>query len=86
MSNTERGRLAEFIVAKAVNAASDRRVEWDIYDVRTPDKITVEVKTSAYLQTWKQTRLSKITFDIAPKKQNAKQRCMYSSFLLLRMD
>lgn len=69
MSNTERGRLAEFIVSKAVEAISDRRVEWDIYDVRTPDDITIEVKTSAYLQTWKQTQFSTISFDIAPKKE-----------------
>ena len=69
MSNTERGRLAEFIVSKAVGATSDHRVEWDTYDAKTPDGITIEVKTSAYLQTWRQTRLSTITFDIAPKKE-----------------
>ena len=69
MSNTERGRLAEFIVSKAVGAKSDHRVEWDVYDAVTPDKIKIEVKTSAYLQTWKQYRHSAIIFDIAPKKK-----------------
>ena len=69
MSNTERGRLAEFIVAKAMGAASGHRVEWDLYDVKTPDEITIEVKTSAYLQTWRQTQLSNIIFDIAPKME-----------------
>jgi len=69
MSNTERGRLAEFIVSKAVGSTSDHRIEWDIYDVKTPDGITIEVKTSAYLQTWRQTKFSSILFDIAPKRE-----------------
>lgn len=69
MSNTERGRLAEFIVMKAIGSKKNYRVEWDTVDVTTPDNIKVEVKTSAYLQTWKQFKLSAIQFDIAPKKE-----------------
>ena len=60
MNNT-RGYLAEFLVAKAV-ATTAPRVEWDAYDVLTPDGIKIEVKSSAYLQVWDQARLSRIEF------------------------
>jgi hypothetical protein len=61
-TNTVRSLLAEFLVAQALGATSRPRVEWDAYDVRTPDGITVEVKSGAYLQAWEQSRLSAITF------------------------
>ena len=67
-SNSERGKLAEFIVKCSVNAPSPYRVEWDAVDVIAPDGIRIEVKSSAYLQTWKCHKLSNIQFDIAPKK------------------
>ncbi|MFE5339954.1 hypothetical protein ACFQ80_07015 [Isoptericola sp. NPDC056578] len=49
--NAARGYLAEFLVAKAVGAAGPR-IEWDAYDVLSPDGITIEVKTSGHAQTW----------------------------------
>lgn len=67
-SNSERGKLAEFIVSCAVNAPSPYRIEWDAVDVVSEDGIRIEVKSSAYLQSWKCNKLSKIQFDIAPKK------------------
>lgn len=54
MNNAERGRLAEFIVSMALNCNSPSRVEWDAYDLSTEDGIKIEVKSSAYLQTWHQ--------------------------------
>lgn len=60
MNNT-RGYLAEFLVARALGSTAPR-VEWDAYDVLTPEGIRVEVKSSAYLQSWKQETLSRITF------------------------
>ena len=60
--NVARSRLAEFLVARAVGAKAPVRVEWEPYDVRTPTGITVEVKSSAYLQAWPQRELSRITF------------------------
>jgi hypothetical protein len=56
-TNNVRGYLAEFLVARAVGATHPR-VEWDAFDVRSPDGSTIEVKSSAYLQVWKQRRLS----------------------------
>jgi hypothetical protein len=59
--NNARGYLAEFLVARAVGATGPR-VEWDTYDVLSPDGIRIEVKSSAYLQLWDQRQLSRIVF------------------------
>ena len=61
-TNTVRPMLAEFLVARALGAAQRPRVEWDAYDVRTPEGITVEVKSGAYLQAWAQSHVSKVVF------------------------
>jgi hypothetical protein len=61
-TNTVRPMLAEFLVAQALGAASQPRIEWDAYDVVTPDGVRVEVKSSAYLQAWTQARPSSIRF------------------------
>ncbi|TDK96490.1 hypothetical protein EI067_15420 [Mycobacterium paragordonae] len=65
LSNTTRGVLAEYIVATALGIHDTTRVEWDRYDLVIGD-IGVEVKSAAYVQTWKQTQLSKIVFGIRP--------------------
>ena len=67
LTNTTRGVLAEYIVAKALGICDTKRVEWDKYDLVIGD-IGVEVKSAAYVQTWKQTRLSEIAFNIRPAK------------------
>jgi hypothetical protein len=61
-ANTVRSLLAEFLVARAVGAALKPRVEWDAYDVLTPEGIRLEVKSGAYLQAWTQSRLSRVVF------------------------
>lgn len=38
------------------------RDEWSAFDLQTPDGVKVEVKSAAYIQTWYQSRLSKISF------------------------
>lgn len=69
LSNSTRGVLAEFIVAKALNVnVSHTRNEWDAYDLITSEGIKIEVKSSAYLQTWPQTKYSKISFSISTAK------------------
>ena len=67
LTNTTRGVLAEYIVAKALGIRDTKRVEWDQYDLEI-DGVKVEVKSAAYVQTWEQTRLSKIMFGIRPAK------------------
>jgi hypothetical protein len=61
-TNTVRPMLAEFLVARALGAEQRPRVEWDAYDVLTPDGIRIEVKSGAYLQAWEQSKLSKVVF------------------------
>ena len=65
VSNTTRGVLAEFIVAHALGIAlDDVRNEWDAFDLSTPEGITVEVKSAAYIQSWTQRRHSSIIFRV----------------------
>lgn len=72
LTNTTRGVLAEYIVAKALGICDTKRVEWDQYDLHVDgigvDGFGVEVKSAAYVQTWKQTRPSEIAFTIRPAK------------------
>lgn len=63
VSNAMRGMLAEFIVASALGIDLDGvRDEWGAFDLTTPEGITVEVKSSAFVQTWHQNKLSRIIF------------------------
>ena len=64
VSNATRGRLAEFIIASALGIASGVRDEWDAFDLSTARGLRIEVKSCAYLQSWKQIRPSTITFSI----------------------
>jgi len=67
VSNATRGRLAEFIVATATNINLNvPRDEWAAYDLITPDNIKIEVKSAAFIQSWYQEKLSKISFSIKP--------------------
>jgi hypothetical protein len=60
--NVVRGVLAEFLVAKAARDPSLLRHAWDNYDVTTPSGTKIEVKSSAYLQSWRQKQISQIKF------------------------
>jgi hypothetical protein len=63
VSNTTRGIVAEYIVARALGLAeSDVRDGWAAFDLETASGIKVEVKSAAYVQSWHQERLSPITF------------------------
>ncbi len=62
LSNASRGRLAEYIVALALDVPCEVRAEWDAYDLETRDGIKVEVKSAAYVQSWAQPRPSRISF------------------------
>ncbi len=65
VSNATRGRLAEYIVARALGlAATDVREEWAAFDLQTPSGIKIEVKSAAYVQSWHQTKLSSIMFTV----------------------
>jgi len=58
--------LAEFIVASAIGVLEKPREEWDAYDLLSPLGLKIEIKSSSYLQSWEQKKLSKIIFGIQP--------------------
>ncbi|SFK39196.1 hypothetical protein SAMN05216302_100599 [Nitrosomonas aestuarii] len=66
VGNTLRGLVAEYIVTSAVGNPSGIRQEWDSYDVITTEGVKVEVKSSAYIQSWMQSKYSSIQFRIRP--------------------
>ncbi len=65
LGNVQRGVLAEFLVASALGVTDEPREEWGAFDVEVPGCGTVEVKSAAYIQSWKQRDFSRISFDIA---------------------
>jgi hypothetical protein len=65
ISNSTRGVLAEFIVATAMQIDPFKvRDEWGAYDLLTKEGIKIEVKSAAYIQSWKQRTPSNICFSI----------------------
>lgn len=69
VSNATRGRLAEFIVAKALEIGTEvARDEWESFDLKTSDGKKIQVKSAAYVQGWKQKDFSEISFSIKPKR------------------
>jgi len=94
VSNVTRGVMAEYIVGRAFGIGSGGvREEWAAYDLITPSGIKVEVKSAAYVQSWHQNRLSKITFrtpktltwdsDSNRQSQKAKRQANVYVFALL---
>lgn len=63
VDNTTRGILAEFLVAQAIGCVQELREEWAAYDLISPEGVTIEVKSAAYLQSWQQKIPSKIVFN-----------------------
>ena len=66
VSNYTRGILAEYMVGKALGCIKDDDVrdEGRAYDLDTQAGVRIEVKSAAYVQSWKQSRLSKISFNV----------------------
>lgn len=69
LNNTLRGALAEFIVGSALGVDfSTCRRDWESFDLLSPSGYRIEVKSSAYLQSWEQSKLSRIQFSIRPSR------------------
>jgi hypothetical protein len=66
LENVQRGVYAEYLVAAALNVTDEPRVGWAPYDLNF-EGYKIEVKSSAYVQAWKQQAPSKITFGIGAK-------------------
>ena len=99
VSNYTRGILAEYMVGKALGCIKDDDVrdEGRAYDLDTQAGVKIEVKSAAYVQSWQQSRLSKISFNV-PKtlgwdretnkfdKEKKRQADVYVFALLFHKD
>ncbi len=68
LENVQRGIFAEFLVAAALGIADNQRVGWAGYDLDY-NGFELEIKSSAYLQSWKQKALSNPRFGIGARQQ-----------------
>jgi hypothetical protein len=66
--NTNRGLVAEFLVAEALGVAGGVRDPWQPFDLTTPEGVTIEVKSGSYVQAWAQKEHSYLQFSIEPSK------------------
>jgi len=64
---SNRNDFALFLVANALELTKMPRIYWDNSDLRYRKK-KISVKTSAFIEHWKQKRLKRLSFDISPKK------------------
>ncbi len=67
LGNTFRGWLAEYIVAVDFGVDTKPRNDWEAYDL-TFAGLKIEVKSSAYIQSWSQLWLSRPKFSIRPAR------------------
>lgn len=82
LNNTLRGVFAEFIVATALDIdLTDVHSDWASYDLKDNDGRRIEVKSSAYLQSWfaenQPEKRSKIIFSISPALEWSDNECKY---------
>jgi hypothetical protein len=68
VENVQRGVFAEFLVAAALGVTHVNRVGWAGYDLDYNGK-KIEVKSSAYLQSWLQRALTRPLFSIGAHQQ-----------------
>jgi hypothetical protein len=85
-SNAVRGVLAEFLVTRAVGATERVRNPWDNFDVLGPDGTRIEVKASAYLQSWPQRKHSQLTFNGLTGREWDEQTGGYAEQRSVRAD
>lgn len=65
IGNTERGNFAEYLVAMSCGVDNENRISWNSFDLELENGIKIEVKSSAYLQSWKQKDFSKPIFSVS---------------------
>lgn len=63
LSNRNRSIFAEYMVGVALGVVTKPSVEWDSVDLEYQD-YKIEVKSSAYWQSWQQEKRSKISFSV----------------------
>ena len=73
LGNALRGIFAEFIIASAIDILDSLREEWDAYDLVTKNGLKIEIKSSSYLQSWRQSKTKKNLKDLETQQ---KQKCI----------
>lgn len=68
LNNRNRSIFAEFIVGYALGVVDSPREEWAPYDFDYNGS-KIEVKSAAFVQSWKQEKLAIIKFDISQKQE-----------------
>ena len=86
VGNTNRRALAEFIVSRAIGSEPAVRNDWAAYDLETPSGIKVEVRSSAYLQSWHQTTASAPSFSIRKAKEGSPETIEFGEERLRHSD
>jgi hypothetical protein len=66
MENVQRAIYADFMVASSLGIADGVRVGWRSYDLQYGEK-RIEVKASAYVQSWRTAKPSKIIFGVGKR-------------------
>lgn len=84
--NVTRGVLAEFLVARAIGDRRTVRSSWDNFDVEGPDGTSIEVKCSAFLQSWAQRTHSNLSFGRLRGREFDPERNEYSVDARVRAD
>lgn len=84
--NAIRGKLAEYIVAMALEIENLPSGVWDSFDLLLPNGLKIEVKSSAYLQSWYQKNLSAISFDIKETKKWSSESNIYETDIRRQSD
>ena len=69
IQNINRGILAEYIVAWALNLDKEPRNPWEAFDLITEDGKRIEVKSTGYLQSWDYGMKPKPKFVIEEKQR-----------------
>lgn len=85
LDNTNRGMIAEFLVAHALGIDNAARSNWEPYDLLYGN-IKIEVKSSAYVQSWEQTEPYSPRFDIHCPADGKRPSDLYIFSLLNEKD
>lgn len=72
LTNNLRGVFAEFLVGTALGVTDGTRTEWDAFDLlykgaEMEEDAKIEVKSSAYLQSWDQEKPSTIVWSVGKR-------------------
>lgn len=86
MDNTNRGLLAEYLVATACGCDTGVKDTWASYDLQTPEGVRVEVKSSGCIQAWAQQRLSSPSFGIGKARSWDADKGSYAKTKLRHAD